>query len=181
MTSTDHTPTSTQTSIAETEASATDNIHIQVFPDDVDSLAAARSTAPTREHRTHNIVRGAYHEELVAGLNGAPPDITVDKLALGSSTAGTSTLAKTAPLGNETLRVSITDTFTDGQTFTASIFLDSTQGNGQTFEEAALVAEQSGGDLPVNRFLIDDPGGLLAPKADDETVTIDIEITHEDG
>jgi len=181
MTSTDDTPTPTQTSTAETESSAADNIHIQVYPADVDSLAAARSAVPTREHQTHNTVRGAYHEELVAGLDGQTPDITVDKLALGDSTAATSTLAKTAPLGNETLRVSTTDTFTDGQTFTASIFLDSTQGNGQTFEEAALVAEQSGGDLPVNRFLIDDPGGLLAPKADDETVTIDIEITHEDG
>jgi hypothetical protein len=181
MTSTDDTPTSTQTSTGETESSATDNIHIQVYPADVDSLAAARSAVPTREHQTHNTVRGAYHEELVAGLDGQTPDITADKLALGDSTAGTSTLAATAPLGNETLRVSTTDTFTDGQTFTASVFLDSTQGNGQTFEEAALVAEQSGGDLPVNRFLIDDPGGLLAPKADDETVTIDIEITHEDG
>jgi len=178
---TDDTPTPTPTPTGETEARGTDNIHIQVYPDDVDSLAAARSVAPKREHQTHNTVRGAYHEELVAGLNGSTPDITVDKLALGDSTAGTSTLAASTPLGNETLRVSTTDSFTDGQSFTASIFLDSTQGNGQTFEEAALVAEQSGGDLPVNRFLIDDPGGLLDPKADDETVTLDIEITHEDG
>jgi len=177
MTTTDDIPTPA----GETEASATDNIHIQVYSADIGSLAAARSAVPTREHQTHNTVRGAYHEELVAGLNGVTPDITVDKLALGDSTADTSTLAASAPLENETLRLPVTDTFTDGQTFIASIFLDSTQGNGQTFEEAALVAEQSGGDLPVNRFLIDDPGGLLAPKADDETVTIDIEITHEDG
>jgi len=174
---TDDTPTPT----GETEAATTDNIRIQAYPGDIDSLAAARSAVPKRKYQTHNTVRGAYHEELVAGLNGTTPDIAVEKFALGDSTAGTSTLAKTTPLGNETFRVSTTDTFTDGQTFAASIFLDSTQANGQTFEEAALVAERSGGDLPVNRFLIDDPGGLLAPKADDETVTIDIEITHEDG
>jgi len=173
--------TETPTPTDETEAAAADNIRIQVHSADIDSLAAARSSVPKREHRTHNTVRGEYHEELVAGLNGTTPDITVDTLALGDSTADTSTLAATAPLGNETLRVSATDTFTDGQTFTASIFLDSTQGNGQTFEEAALIAERTSGDLPVNRFLIDDPGGLLDPKADDETVTIDIEITHEDG
>jgi len=139
MTPTDNTPTSTQTPTGETEASAIDNIHIQVYPDDVNSLAAARSAVPTREHQTHNTVRGAYHEELVAGLNGATPDITVDKLALGDSTVGTSTLATSAPLGNETLRVSTTDAFTDGQTFTASIFLDSTQGNGQTFEDTTTL------------------------------------------
>jgi len=159
----------------------TENVIIRTFPPEVASLEQARTTTANDSLRLSNTVRGAYHEELVAGLNGSPPDITVDKLALGDSTADTSTLAASAPLGNETLRVSTTDSFTDGQTFTASIFLDSTQGNGQTFEEAALVAERSGGDLPVNRFLIDDPGGLLDPKSDDETVTLDIEITHEDG
>jgi hypothetical protein len=159
----------------------TENVIIRTFPRGVASLQQARITTPNDTLRLSNTVRGGYHEELIAGLDGATPDITVDKLALGDSTAGVSTLAASAPLGNETLRLPVTDTFTDGQSFTASIFIDSTQGNGQTFEEAALVAEQSGGDLPVNRFLIDDPGGLLAPKADDETVTIDIEITHEDG
>jgi hypothetical protein len=78
--------------------------------------------------------------------------------------------------------VSPTDSFVSGQQFTASIFLDSTVGVGQTFEEAALIAEQSGGnDLPINRFLLDDPSGLLSPKSGNETVTIDIEITQQDA
>jgi len=181
MTTDDNTLRATPTPTGQTEAGTADNIHIQVYSDTVDSLAAARSVAPKREHRTHNATRAAYHEEIVGGLDGSIPDITVDKLALGDSTAETTSLAKTAPLGNETLRVSTVDRFTDGQTFTASIFLDSTQGNGQSFEEAALIAERQGGDLPINRFLIDDPGGLLDPKSDDETVTIDIKITQEDA
>jgi len=118
---------------------------------------------------------------VVSGLNGTVVDIAVDSLALGDSTTGTGGLSPSQALGNETFRVAVTDTFTADQSFTAAIFLDSTQGNGQTFEEAALIAERPSGDLPINRFLIDDPGGLLAPKSDDETVTIDIELTQEDA
>jgi len=102
-------------------------------------------------------------------------------VAILAEQSGTGGLGPSQILGNETFRIAVTDSFTDGQSFTASIFIDSTQANGQTFEEAALVAERSGGDLPINRFLLDDPGGLLAPKSDDETVTIDIEITQEDA
>jgi hypothetical protein len=135
-----------------------------------------------QEYCTHNTTRASYHEAVIGGLAGVVPDLEADVLALGDSTADTSTLSDSASVGNETFRTSVTDTSYDGQSFTASVFLDSTEGNGQTFEEAALVAEQSdGSDLPLNRFLIDDPGGLLSPKSENETVTIDIEITQEDG
>jgi hypothetical protein len=103
-------------------------------------------------------------------------------LALGDATVSTSDLSSSAALGNELFRTSLTDSFTDAQTFSASVFLDSTEANGDNFEEAALVSEQSNGqDLPINRFLISDPGGLLSPKSPNETVTIDIEITQQDA
>lgn len=153
---------------------ADDNIRIRVHDAETGKLK--------REYRTHNVTRTAYHEAIIAGLGGTSPDLSADALALGDSSVGTSTLADDAALGNETLRVSTTDTVRDGQQFTATVFLDSTQGNGNTFEEAALVAEQSNGsDLPINRFLIDDPGGLLSPKSENETVTIEITITQEDA
>lgn len=158
------------------------NVRISTFDAaSVGSLDAARSATPKQTHRVANTTRGKYHETVVSALNGATVDITVDALALGDSTTGTGGLSPSQPLGNETFRIAVTDSFTDGQTFIASIFIDSTQANGQTFEEAALIAERSGGDIPINRFLIDDPGGLLAPKSDDETVTIDIQLTQEDA
>jgi hypothetical protein len=123
-----------------------------------------------------------YHEEIVAALDGTSPDLTVDALALGDSTDDTTNIPDRDPLGNELFRTSITDSFTDGQTFSASIFLDSTEANSLSLSEGALVAEQGGGiDLPVNRFLLDDPSGLLDPKSQNETVTVDIEITQEDA
>jgi hypothetical protein len=158
------------------------NVRVRSFDaETVASLAAARTATPKRTYRIANTTRTEYHETVVSALNGTTVDITVDALALGDSTTGTGGLGPSQPLGNETFRIAVTDSFTDGQSFTASIFIDSTQGNGQTFEEAALIAERTSGDLPINRFLIDDPGGLLAPKSDDETVTIDIELTQEDA
>jgi len=158
-----------------------ENVIIQTFPPGVASLQQARTASPTGVRRLSNTTRGAYHEAVIGELDGTAADIEIDALALGDSTTGTGGLGSSQPLGNETFRIAVTDTFTDGQSFTASIFIDSTQANGQTFEEAALVAERGSGDLPINRFLIDDPGGLLSPKSDDETVTIDIELTQEDA
>jgi hypothetical protein len=147
---------------------------------DAPTLAAAQAAPPKREHQTHNTTRDVYHEEVIGALNGVSPELTVDALALGDSTADTANISAGSPLGNETFRTTVTDTSTDGQTFTAATFIDSTEGNGQIFNEAALVSERPSGDLPINRFLIDDSGGLLDPKTSGETVTIDIEIRQED-
>jgi len=158
------------------------NVQINTFDAaSIRSLDAARSATPKQTYRVANTTRAKYHETVVSALNGTTVDITVDTLALGDSTTGTGGLGSSQPLGNETFRIAVTDSFTDGQTFTASIFIDSTQANGQTFEEAALIAERQGGDIPINRVLIDDPGGLLSPKSDDETVTIDVQLTQEDA
>jgi hypothetical protein len=160
-----------------------DNILIQVYDaEDAPTHTATASAEPTHEYQTHNATRDSYHETIVEALSGTTPELTADVLVLGDSTTDTAQIPKGQPLGNELLRVSITDTTTDGQTFLASTFLDSSQGNAITFKEAGLVAEQSGGgDVPLNRFLISDPGGLLDPKSSEETVTIDINIRQEDA
>jgi hypothetical protein len=165
------------------ESETVDNITIRVFDAaEAPTHAAAVESTPKEQYQTHNTTRGAYHEAIVEALNGTTPDLTVDAFALGDSTADTSTIASGSALGNELFRTTPTDTFTDRQTFVASIFLDSTEANGNSYEEAALIAEQSNGsDLPINRFLISDPGGLLDPKSPNETVTIDIELTQQDA
>ena len=73
------------------------------------------------------------------------------------------------------------EAFVDGQSFTATVFLDSTEGNGASYFEAALVAETDSGDIPINRVVFDDPEGRLDPKTNDATATIEIEITQQDG
>jgi hypothetical protein len=163
---------------------ASDNILIQVYDSDkapTADVARQADVAPKQEYQTHNVTRGVYHEAIVGALNGVTPDLTVDTLALGDSTVDTSTLSPNQPLGNEVFRTNTTDTFVDGQTFVASAFLDSTEANGENLTEAALIAEQPSGALPINRFLLDDPSNLLTPKTNNETVTIDIELRQEDA
>jgi len=160
-----------------------DNITIRVFDAaDAPTAAAAATAEPKEEYRTHNATRTAYHSEVIAGLAGeAGPDIEVDVLALGDSTAATADLGDDQPLGNEVYRDAVTDRAASGQTLNVTLFIDATEANGLAFEEAALVAETPTGDLPINRFLIDDPGGLLSPKSRNETVTINIEIQQQDA
>jgi hypothetical protein len=158
------------------------NVSVQVFAaHEAPTITEARESTPQESYWIKNTTRDAYHETVVDALDGQQPDLTVDAFLLGDSTADTTNIAAGQPLGNETFRTSVVSTSTSGQTFTASVFIDSTEGNGLTFEEGALVATQgSGVALPINRFLIDDPGGLLSPKTQNETVTIDIEITQTD-
>jgi hypothetical protein len=160
----------------------TDNIRVAVYDaEEAPTAGAAQTTAPKREYSTHNTTRDAYHKQVVNALNGATPDLTVDALALGNATTATTNLAESAVLDNEVFRTNVVSISANGQTFIASAFLDSTEGVGQEFNEAALVSERAVGDIPINRFLISDPSGILSPKGPNETVTIDIRITQEDA
>jgi hypothetical protein len=160
----------------------TDNIRIAVYDAaDAPDPESAREAEPKQFFETHNTTREAFHSEIVEALDGTAPDLTVDSLALGDSTLATADVADGSPLGNELFRKGVTDSFVSGTTFTASTFIDSTQANGNSYEEAALVSEQSSNDLPVNRFLISDPSGLLDPKDNNSTVTVDIEISVSDA
>jgi hypothetical protein len=139
-------------------------------------------TADSQTFETHNTTRAAYHEAIVGELDGFGSELEIDAFALGDSTAATSTIPDSDVLGNELFRTGTIDTSRTGQTFSASVFIDSTEANGQTFEEGGLSATQpDGSDLPVQRFLINDPGGLLSPKSKGESVTIEITITQQDA
>jgi hypothetical protein len=162
------------------DPTATDNVHIRVYDAaDAPTLQAAREAAPKREYHAHNTTRGSYHKAVIDLLNGGSSDIGVDVLVLGDDDSDTAQIADGAPVGNETFRTSITDPRQDGQTFRTTTFIDSTEANGQSYFEAALVAETDTGDVPINRITLADP--LLDPKEQGETVTIDIDITQQDA
>lgn len=163
-----------------TTAVTTDNVRVRIFDaDEVPTLDAARDAEPVAELTEHNTTRAAYHEAIIAALGGTTADLEVDVLALGSDSSAS--VADGAVLGNETFRTSLTDSVVDGQSFTATVFLDSTEANGSSYFEAALVAETGSGDIPINRVVFDDPEGRLDPKTNDATATIEIEITQQDA
>lgn len=163
-----------------TTAVTADNVRVSIYDaDEAPTPEAARDAEPIAELTEHNTTRPSYHQAVVGLLGGVSADLSVDALALGDDDSGS--VAVGAVLGNETYRTSITDTVVDGQSFTATVFLDSTEANGSSYFEAALVAETSSGDVPINRVVFDDPEGRLAPKTAEATATIKIEITQQDA
>ena len=163
-----------------TTAVTTDNVRVRIYDAaDAPTPDAARDAEPIAELTEHNVTRAAYHEAVVGLLGGESTDLEVDSLALGDDDSDT--VADDVVLGNETFRTSLTDSIVDGQSFTASVFLDSTEANGESYFEAALVAETGSGDIPINRVVFDDPEGRLDPKTNEATATIEIEITQQDG
>jgi hypothetical protein len=167
------------------ESATEENVTITVYDAaDVSSLEETHTTdaAPKQQHLIHNTTRSAYHETIIDALGGSTSlDIKADAVALGDSTTDTANLGTFQALGNELFRSSTVDLDTAGQTLTARLFIDATEANGLTLDEAALIAERPSGELPINRFLLEDPSGLLDPKSRSETVTIDIEITQSDA
>ena len=162
------------------DPTAGDNVHVRVYDEaDAPTLSAAREAEPKREYHAHNTTRASYHEAVISLLAGGAADLEADALVLGDDDSDTSQIADGDPLGNETFRTSLTDPRQEGQTFRSTTFIDSTEANGQSYFEAALVAETGSGDLPINRITLADP--LLDPKEQGETVTIDIDITQEDA
>jgi hypothetical protein len=157
-----------------TESATNTNVRIEVHTD--------ATERPTETFETHNTTRDRYHEAIIGELDGFVSDLQVDQFVLGDSTAATSTIPAGDVVGNELFRTDTIDTSRSGQTFTATVFIDTTEGNGLTFEEGGLSATQpDGSDLPIQRFLINDPGGLLSPKSQGESVTIEVEITQSDA
>jgi hypothetical protein len=165
------------------ETTAEDNVTIRVFDSEAaPTMEAARDATPQKEVTLHNTTRDAYHEQVIEGLAGdVSIDVRIDAFALGDSTTGTANLGPNQPLGNELFRSTTVDLDANGQTLSAQAFVGAAEGNGNNFDEFALIAERPSGDLPINRFILSDPGNLLAPKTRNETVTIDVELTQTDA
>lgn len=162
------------------DPTAGDNVHVRVYDaDEAPTLSAAREAEARREYHGHNTTRASYHEAVISLLDGGTADLEADVLVLGDDDSDTAQIPDGDPLGNETFRTTLTDTRQEGQTHRTTTFIDSTEANGQSYFEAALVAETGSGDVPINRITLADP--LLDPKQQGETVTIDIDITQEDA
>jgi hypothetical protein len=165
------------------ESSAEDNVTISVYDAaDVSTLEDTADAEPKAEVSTHNTTRSVYHEAVIDALaNSTSLDIKIDSLVLGDSTTDTANLSDSQVLGNELFRTSTVDLDANGQTLVARIFIDAAEANSLSLSEAALVSERPSSEIGINRFLLDDPGGLLDPKSRNETVTITIEITQSDA
>ncbi|WP_436933702.1 hypothetical protein [Halovenus marina] len=146
--------------------------------DDLDreeKLERTRGVPPRETDHVSNVTCVGLHEYAIDDLH---PDQTVDidasHLAVGSDD-GTQPSTGDTSLNNQVGVVSITDSIDVASTLKSSVFIDSSQLNGNTLAEVGLTTASSGGTL-LNHALISP-----IQKDADSTVTIDVDLTAEDA
>jgi hypothetical protein len=133
-------------------------------------LLATRPPEADVEETTNTTVDG-LHEYIVGNLDPTQAvDLNVTHLAVGNDDTAPTTSDTT--LTNEVHRTEITDIIDNGNDFTTSTFLDSSEANGYTLNEVGLFTDDGTADnLMVNHALI-----TSIEKDSTKTATIDVEL-----
>jgi len=165
------------------------NVHVRVHDvedlrarhpdwDDLDraeKLDRTREVAPVATDHVSNVTCVGLHEYAVDDLHPTQTvDIEASHLAVGSDDGTQPSTGDTA-LNNQVGVVQITDSIDNNSTLKSSVFVDSSQLNGNTLAEVGLTTASSGGTL-LNHALISP-----VQKDADATVTIDVDLTAEDA
>jgi len=148
-----------------------------------EKLAATREVEPEKTETVYNVTTDELHEYFVLNLDptttSAEANISADYLGLGTD-ASTGTNSTDTDLNNRVFAKTITDAVDNGKDLIVSTFLDSTEGNGNDFDELGLFS----GD-PVNLadpdvFLINHATFSPVTKDNTRTVTFDVTLTFSD-
>lgn len=132
--------------------------------------------APQRAHTTSNVVLDEWHEHIVDLLDPSQAVDAADITHFAVGDDATEPSSADTGLGNEVYRTT-TDTQRDaGKDLEVSGFLDSTEANGETIRETALVTGPDVSDLTVNHALVTE-----TPKDETKLVTIDYTLQFRNG
>jgi len=148
-----------------------------------EKLDASRKVKPVEEDTVYNVTTDALHEYFVDNLDpdnsSAEANVSVDFLGLG--TDGDSGTAQTdTDLNNRTLENPVTDVADNGDELLASTFVDSTEGNGNDFDELGLFSGDPANLANTEVFLINHATFAAVTKDSTKTVTFDVTLTFSD-
>jgi hypothetical protein len=165
------------------------NVHVRVHDvdelrsrhpdwDDLDrqqKLERTRDAPAIHTEHVSNVTCVGLHEYAVDELDpNQSVDVDASHLAVGSDD-GTQPSTGDTSLNSLIDTVSITDSIDNSNTLKSSVFIDSSQLNGNSLEEVGLTTASSGGTL-LNHALISP-----ISKTADNTVTIDVDLTAQDA
>jgi hypothetical protein len=158
--------------------------------DDYDSLSKrekmelAREVEPEYEDTVYNVTTDLLHEYFVDNLDpgntSAEANVNAGWLGLGTNGGGGTTTADT-DLNNRTYEETVTDVADNGKDILASTFLDSTEGNGNTFDEVGLFSGDPANLSNPEVFLINHATFAAVTKDNTKTVTFDVTLTFADA
>lgn len=148
-----------------------------------EKLSATRSIEPTDTEIVYNITTDELHEYFVANLDpdntNPEANVSVGWLGLGVD-AATGTATSDTDLNSRTYEEQVTDVADNGKELLASTFLDSTEGNGDDFDELGLFTENPSDLTPPESFLINHATFSPVTKDNSKTVTFDVTLTFSD-
>lgn len=157
--------------------------------DDYDSLSKdekmelARSVEPEYEDTVYNVTTDQLHKYFVDNLdpgNTSPEaNVTTAWLALGIN-GGSGTSTSDTNLNNRTYEETVTDVADNGKDLLASTFIDSAEGNGNTFDELGLLSGDPANLANDEVFLINHATFAGVEKDNTKTVTFDVTLTFSD-
>lgn len=150
---------------------------------DTEKLNATRSVSPETSDTVFNVTTDRLHEYFVDNLNfedtTPKANLSASWIGLGDD-SGSGTATTDTDLNNRTFQTTVTDASDNGKELFTSTFVDSSQGNGQTYDEIGLFSGDPGnlGDSDV--FLMNHATFPDVTKDNSKTVTFDVTLTFSD-
>lgn len=148
-----------------------------------EKMELARSVEPEYEETVYNVTTDALHEYFVDNLDpgntNPEANITASWLGLGVNGADDTATSDT-DLNTRNYEETVTDVGDNGKDLLASTFVDSSEGNGNTFDEIGLFSGDPANLSQSDVFLLNHATFAGVTKDNTKTVTFDVTLTFSD-
>jgi hypothetical protein len=145
-----------------------------------EKMELARCVEPESEQTVYNVTTDALHEYFVDNLDpgnaSSAANLDAAWVGLGTNASGGTSVSDT-DLNTRTYEETVTDVADNGKDLLASTFLDSTEGNGDTFNEIGLFTGPPSNLSNSDVFLINHATFAGVTKDNTKTVTFDVTLT----
>jgi len=147
-----------------------------------EKLYLAREVTPVSEETVYNVTTERLHEYFVDNLDpdntGVEASLTAAFVGLG--TGGTPVAKTDTDLNNRVYSEQVTDHADNGTELLSSTFLDSTEGNGNVFDELGLFTGDPTNLSDSEVFLMNHVTFSPVTKDNTKTVTFDVTLSFDD-
>lgn len=148
-----------------------------------EKLKLTRNIEPQEIETSYNVTTDRLHEYFVDNLDpgnvNTGANLSVSHVALGVS--DTSPISSNTDLNDRKYEQSVTDVADNGKDLLASNFIDSTEGNGNEFNEIGLFTGNPDNLSNNNVFLINHSTFTPVTKDNSQTITFDVILTFSDN
>lgn len=148
-----------------------------------EKLEATRSVEPVETDVSYNVTTDQLHQYFVRNLDpdltGTADNVSATHFALGTD-GGTATATSDTDLNNRAYSEAVTDHADNGKELLASTFMDSSEGNGPTYDELGLFTGDPANLANSDVFLVNHSTFSAVTKDDTKTVTFDVSLTFSD-